>query len=145
MAEYLVSLRGDFPVLLRQVFVFISRTGSFTNFSNISKTFLCFCHGVVSFGSNGNALRSQKGFAMFHDPWPKPSYLFALFAGAQFSISPCPFFIISSLKKESFPPHYFPGDLAMVEDTFKTKSGKDVSFRIFVPHRCEDMGKVFDI
>ncbi len=31
--------------------------------------------------SNGNPGKSGKGFAEWHDPWPKPSYLFALVAG----------------------------------------------------------------
>jgi aminopeptidase N len=31
--------------------------------------------------SNGNPVARREGFAEWHDPWPKPSYLFALVAG----------------------------------------------------------------
>jgi aminopeptidase N len=65
--------------------------------------------------SNGNltdtgALEDGSHFATWHDPFPKPSYLFALVAG----------------------------DLAMVEDRFVTASGRDVALRIFVEHGNED-------
>ena len=65
--------------------------------------------------SNGNLVESGelgdgRHFAAWHDPFPKPSYLFALVAG----------------------------DLAMVEDTFRTASNRDVALRIFVEHGNED-------
>lgn len=72
--------------------------------------------------SNGNKIDSGpvegsdtlngagRHFAVWHDPFPKPSYLFALVAG----------------------------DLAMVEDSFKTQSGRDVALQIFVEHGNED-------
>jgi len=63
---------------------------------------------------NGNCLESGelsggRHFAVWHDPFPKPSYLFALVAG----------------------------DLAQVEDHFITRSGRDVTLRIFVEHGNE--------
>ncbi len=65
--------------------------------------------------SNGN--RTDKGdlgngrhFAVWHDPFPKPCYLFALVAG----------------------------DLATVHDTFKTMSGRKVDLYIHVNHGNED-------
>lgn len=65
--------------------------------------------------SNGNLIDSGKSddgrhFATWHDPYPKPSYLFALVAG----------------------------DLAVVEDTFRTASQRDVALRIYVEHGNED-------
>ncbi|MEL6435723.1 MAG: aminopeptidase N [Pseudomonadota bacterium] len=64
--------------------------------------------------SNGNkvdhgALDGGRHFAVWHDPHPKPSYLFALFAG----------------------------NLGMIEDTFKTMSGRDVRLEIYVEHGKE--------
>ncbi|MCC7326651.1 MAG: aminopeptidase N [Burkholderiales bacterium] len=58
--------------------------------------------------SNGNlvaqgALPDGRHFATWHDPHPKPSYLFALVAG----------------------------DLACLDDRFTTRSGRDVALRIF--------------
>ncbi len=49
-------------------------------------------------------------FAVWHDPHPKPSYLFALVGG----------------------------DLACVEDRFRTMSGRDVTLRIYVEHGKQD-------
>ena len=65
--------------------------------------------------SNGNLvkagkLKGGKHFAEWHDPFPKPAYLFALVAG----------------------------DLAHVEDTFVTMSGREVTLRIFVEPGNED-------
>src|SRR5262245_17634441 len=65
--------------------------------------------------SNGNLVESgemQDGrhFAVWHDPHPKPSYLFALVGG----------------------------DLACVEDRFHTMSGRNVTLRIYVEHGKED-------
>lgn len=64
--------------------------------------------------SNGNC--TQKGengdgrhFAVWHDPHPKPSYLFALFAG----------------------------DLGVVKEDFVTKSGREVALEIYVEHGKE--------
>ena len=64
--------------------------------------------------SNGNLVEEGKldggrHFAVWHDPFPKPSYLFALVAG----------------------------DLAAREDRFTTRSGRRVRLRIFVEHGKE--------
>jgi aminopeptidase N len=61
--------------------------------------------------SNGNlveegALPDGRHFAVWDDPFPKPSYLFALVAG----------------------------DLAVNEDSFTTRAGRKVRLRIFVEH-----------
>ncbi len=60
--------------------------------------------------SNGNPGASGKGFADWHDPWPKPAYLFALVAG----------------------------DLVAHPDRFTTASGKDVELNIWVRPGDED-------
>ena len=65
--------------------------------------------------SNGNKVgegstENGRHWAKWHDPFPKPSYLFALVAG----------------------------DLAVVEDHFTTASGRDVTLRIFVEQGNED-------
>ena len=65
--------------------------------------------------SNGNLVNEKvlddgRHSATWHDPFPKPCYLFALVAG----------------------------DLAKVEDTFVTASGRAVALRIFVEHGNED-------
>jgi aminopeptidase N len=65
--------------------------------------------------SNGNLVSSKDlegGLhqAVWDDPFPKPCYLFALVAG----------------------------DLACVEDSFKTMTGRDVALRIFVEHGNEE-------
>ncbi|MEM1073979.1 MAG: aminopeptidase N [Pseudomonadota bacterium] len=61
--------------------------------------------------SNGNPVDTRTGFAKWHDPWPKPAYLFALVAG----------------------------DLLAHSDTFKTLSGRDVALNLYV--RPGDEGK----
>ncbi|GGE47109.1 aminopeptidase N [Actibacterium pelagium] len=61
--------------------------------------------------SNGNPSASGDGWAEWHDPWPKPAYLFALVAG----------------------------ELVNHPDRFTTKSGKDVELNIWV--RPGDEGK----
>ncbi|MFV1466011.1 MULTISPECIES: aminopeptidase N [unclassified Phaeobacter] len=61
--------------------------------------------------SNGNPVGAGEGWAEWHDPWPKPAYLFALVAG----------------------------DLVNHPDRFTTKSGKDVELNIWV--RPGDEGK----
>ena len=61
--------------------------------------------------SNGNPTASGEGWAEWHDPWPKPAYLFALVAG----------------------------DLIAHPGSFTTKSGKDVALNIYV--RPGDEGK----
>ncbi|WP_425406449.1 aminopeptidase N [Hwanghaeella sp.] len=84
MAKYRVTLRGDktaCPVML-------------SNGNNISTS----------------DLGDGRHESVWEDPFPKPSYLFALVAG----------------------------DLAMVEDHFRTMSGRDVTLRIFVEHGNED-------
>jgi aminopeptidase N len=65
--------------------------------------------------ANGNLreagdLPGGRHFALWHDPWPKPSYLFALVGGK----------------------------LAVVEDTFVTMSGRNVALRIYVEPGKED-------
>jgi aminopeptidase N len=54
--------------------------------------------------SNGNPGAQGKGFAEWHDPWPKPAYLFALVAG----------------------------DLVNLPDNFTTRSGRKVDLNIWV-------------
>ena len=61
--------------------------------------------------SNGNHLNSGDGWVEWHDPWPKPAYLFALVAG----------------------------DLVAHRDQFTTASGRDVELNIWV--RPGDEGK----
>ncbi|MFP7571353.1 aminopeptidase N [Marivita sp. S2033] len=62
--------------------------------------------------SNGNPTAKGDGWAEWHDPWPKPAYLFALVAG----------------------------DLVAHPDRFTTMSGKDVELNIWVrpgdEHKC---------
>jgi aminopeptidase N len=66
--------------------------------------------------ANGNLKESgtlpdgKRHFAVWHDPFPKPSYLFALVGGT----------------------------LAFVEDHFRTMSGRDVTLRIYVEPGKED-------
>ncbi|MGI8527680.1 MAG: aminopeptidase N, partial [Pseudolabrys sp.] len=65
--------------------------------------------------SNGNLadngdLPGGRHFALWRDPHPKPSYLFALVGG----------------------------DLAHIEDTFRTMSGREVTLRIYVEHGKQD-------
>jgi len=64
--------------------------------------------------SNGNLVAARelddgRHEAVWDDPFPKPAYLFALVAG----------------------------DLAMVEDTFRTAEGRDVRLRVLVEHGKE--------
>jgi aminopeptidase N len=64
--------------------------------------------------SNGNrtdhgTLPGGRHFAVWHDPFPKPSYLFALVAG----------------------------DLGHIDDRFTTMSGRDVALAIYVEHGNE--------
>ncbi len=59
--------------------------------------------GIVDLGGNRHK-------ATWHDPYPKPAYLFALVAG----------------------------DFALVEDHFRTLSGRDVTLRIYVQHHNKD-------
>ncbi|MGB6116666.1 MAG: aminopeptidase N, partial [Mesorhizobium sp.] len=63
---------------------------------------------LLSNGNPGDAgdLADGRHFAVWHDPHPKPSYLFALVAG----------------------------DLALVEDRFETASGRPVRLGIYVEH-----------
>ena len=66
--------------------------------------------------ANGNLVDSgtvpggNRHFAVWHDPFPKPSYLFALVGGT----------------------------LAVAEDRFRTMSGRDVTLRIYVEPGKED-------
>ena len=65
--------------------------------------------------ANGNLVESgtvpgtDRHFAMWHDPFPKPSYLFAMVAG----------------------------DLGVVTDTFTTMSGRKIDLRIYCEHGKE--------
>ncbi|HEX4177208.1 MAG TPA: M1 family aminopeptidase, partial [Rhizomicrobium sp.] len=64
--------------------------------------------------SNGNRIESgemagHRHYAVWHDPFPKPSYLFALVAG----------------------------DLGVIHDRFITMSGRDVALDIYVEHGNE--------
>ena len=61
--------------------------------------------------SNGNPVAQSDGFAEWHDPWPKPAYLFALVAG----------------------------DLVAHSDNFTTASGRQVALNLYV--RPGDEGK----
>ena len=61
--------------------------------------------------SNGNPVASGAGFAEWHDPWPKPAYLFALVAG----------------------------DLVAHSDSFTTMEGREVALNIWV--RAPDLDK----
>ncbi|MFK7743415.1 MAG: aminopeptidase N [Roseobacter sp.] len=61
--------------------------------------------------SNGNPVTTSDGYAEWHDPWPKPAYLFALVAG----------------------------DLIAHPDQFTTASGRDVTLNLYV--RPGDEGK----
>jgi aminopeptidase N len=54
--------------------------------------------------ASGNVPRTTRHFAVWHDPFPKPSYLFALVGG----------------------------ELACVEDRLRTMSGREVTLRIYV-------------
>src|SRR3981189_3058844 len=58
----------------------------------------------------GEAPGTARHFAVWHDPFPKPSYLFALVGG----------------------------ELAVVEDRFRTMSGREVTLRIYVAPGKED-------
>ena len=60
--------------------------------------------------SNGNPASSGTHFAEWHDPWPKPAYLFALVAG----------------------------ELIAHPDRFTTMSGKDIELNIYVRAGDED-------
>ncbi|MCA8867596.1 MAG: aminopeptidase N [Rhodobacteraceae bacterium] len=60
--------------------------------------------------SNGNLTNSGEGFADWHDPWPKPAYLFALVAG----------------------------QLVSFDDEFTTVSGRHVDLRIWVRDGDQD-------
>ncbi|MEE3070014.1 MAG: M1 family aminopeptidase, partial [Pseudomonadota bacterium] len=60
--------------------------------------------------SNGNPTASGEGWAEWHDPWPKPAYLFALVAG----------------------------DLRATTGSFTTRSGRDVTLNLWVRPGDED-------
>ncbi len=60
--------------------------------------------------SNGNEVARGEGFVEWHDPWPKPSYLFALVAG----------------------------ELVAYSDSFTTASGREVALNIWVRPGDED-------
>ena len=60
--------------------------------------------------SNGNPVASGDGWAEWHDPWPKPAYLFALVAG----------------------------ELEAFSDRFTTMSGREVALNIYVRPGDED-------
>ena len=60
--------------------------------------------------AHGDVPGTQRHFAVWHDPFPKPCYLFALVGG----------------------------DLARVADSFTTMSGRKVALHIYVEHGKED-------
>lgn len=60
--------------------------------------------------SNGNPVASGAGWAEWHDPWPKPCYLFALVAG----------------------------ELVAVRGSFTTRSGREVALNVWVRPGDED-------
>ncbi|TRD23537.1 aminopeptidase N [Palleronia caenipelagi] len=60
--------------------------------------------------SNGEEIERGDGFALWHDPWPKPAYLFALVAG----------------------------ELVARSDRFRTMEGRDVALNIWVRPGDED-------
>mgnify|MGYP001594253188 CR=1 FL=1 len=60
--------------------------------------------------SNGNLINSSSGKVTWHDPTPKPCYLFALVAG----------------------------DFAVLEDNYTTLSGRKVALKIYVEHHNID-------
>src|SRR5215813_11518333 len=60
--------------------------------------------------ASGDIAGTNRHFAVWHDPFPKPSYLFALVGGT----------------------------LGCVEDRFRTMSGRDVALKIFVEPGKED-------
>ena len=65
--------------------------------------------------SNGNLIESgdlpgDRHYAVWHDPFPKPSYLFAMVAG----------------------------DLGILSDTFTTKSGRKIALNIYCEHGKEE-------
>ena len=60
--------------------------------------------------SNGNLIAKGDGCAEWQDPWPKPSYLFALVAG----------------------------DLVAIEDSFRTAGGRQVELRIWIRRGDEE-------
>jgi len=60
--------------------------------------------------SNGNPTAQGEGWVEWHDPWPKPAYLFALVAG----------------------------DLVSHDDTFTTMSGRKVDLKIYVRDGDQD-------
>ncbi|EAQ01039.1 aminopeptidase N [Pseudooceanicola batsensis HTCC2597] len=60
--------------------------------------------------SNGNRVASGEGFAEWHDPWPKPAYLFALVAG----------------------------ELVNLPGSFTTRSGREVELNVWVRPGDED-------
>lgn len=60
--------------------------------------------------SNGNPTAQGDGWSEWHDPWPKPAYLFALVAG----------------------------NLESISDTFTTQSGRKVDLNIYVRKGDED-------
>ena len=68
-------------------------------------------HALPVMLSNGNPLDAGPGWAEWHDPWPKPAYLFALVAG----------------------------DLVAHSDSFTTRSGRAVALNVWV--RPDDADK----
>jgi aminopeptidase N len=97
----------------RRITYFYDRPDVMTSYTvrmEASKT-LCpvlLCNG--NFQSGGDVAGMDRHFAIWHDPHPKPSYLFALVAG----------------------------DLAGVHETFKTMSGRSVDLGIYVEKGKED-------
>lgn len=73
-------------------------------------------YGCGELLSNGNLIesgtRNKRSYAVWEDPFPKPSYLFALVAGS----------------------------FDILEDTYVTKSGREVSLKVYVDRGAGDRG-----
>ena len=69
--------------------------------SCVQRAQLVYCQCWCTAGADTEEIRRH--FTVWHDPYPKPSYLFALVAGR----------------------------LSCIDDSFKTVSGKEVSLRIY--------------
>ncbi len=68
-----------------------------------------FCFPTAIPGKPALVKGTDRHFAVWHDPFPKPAYLFALVAG----------------------------DLGVLSDTFTTMSGRNVALNIYCEHGKE--------
>lgn len=97
----------------RHITYFLDRPDVLTRYDVRVEADQANCPVLLSNGNPGatGQLPGGRHFAEWHDPYPKPSYLFALVAG----------------------------DLACKEGAFRTVSGRDVALNVYV--RPEDLGK----